>query len=198
MYSYRRLTPLQQRDLLRHRRRHQLPLHEPPHFVSGTATTYLLTAATFEHQPILHTAARRHCFESALLAAVEALRAAAVHAWVILPNHYHLLATVELSEFARRIARLHNGTATEWNREDDRAGRKVWFRFADRVIRNEAHYWATVNYIHANPVRHRHAQRADHWRWSSLGEYLTVHGREALRQLWERYPVDDYGRGWDW
>jgi len=118
-------------------------------------------------------------------------------AWVVLPNHYHLLIEGDLRLFARRIARLHNGTATQWNREDGTPGRKVWHQFSDRVIRSERHYYASLNYIHANPVKHGYAPLAQDWPWSSFGFYLDMIGRERLAEWWREYPVDDYGKGWD-
>jgi putative transposase len=120
-----------------------------------------------------------------------------VRAWVVLPNHYHLLMEGDLRVFAQRIARLHNGAATQWNREDGTPGRKVWHRFSDRIIRSERHYYASLNYIHANPVKHGHAANAEAWAWSSLSLYMEMVGREQLADWWREYPVADYGRGWD-
>jgi putative transposase len=120
-----------------------------------------------------------------------------VLAWVVLPNHYHLLMEGDLRVFARRIARLHNGTATQWNREDGTPRRKVWHRFSDRIIRSERHYYASLNYIHANPVRHGRVARAADWAWSSLSMYMEIVGSEELADWWRRYPVGEYGKGWD-
>jgi len=143
------------------------------------------------------TAERRTEFMGALLAGLEVEVDADVRAWVVGPNHYHLLIETDLSAFARWIARLHNGKATQWNRQDERPGRKVWHRFSDRRIRSEAHYFSSVNYIHGNPVKHGWVDKAATWPWSSLGKYMDKVGRDVLTQWWARYPVKDYGRGWD-
>lgn len=34
-------------------------------------------------------------------------------------------------------------------------------------------------------------------RISSVHKYLELLGREGLQDLWTRYPVRDFGRGWD-
>ena len=120
-----------------------------------------------------------------------------VHAWVVLPNHYHVLGEVDLTAFSKWIARLHNGKATQWNREDATLGRRVWYRFSDRRIRNERHYRASMNYIHGNPVKHRYVEDARAWPWCSLHEYLKTFGRAQLVEWWLAYPVREYGRGWD-
>ena len=76
-------------------------------------------------------------------------------------------------------------------------GRKVWYRYSDRLIRSERHHWASVNYIHYNPVKHGYVKKATDWPWVSAHEYLEAHGREWLAQTWTAYPVKDYGKGWD-
>jgi len=195
MYVYRRMTPKQRQDVLAYRKLAERPLHAPPHFSDGLHS-YLLTAANYEHQSIMATAARRQEMQEKLLAAVSS--GAEVFAWCVLPNHWHVLTRCDLDTVRLAIGRVHNGLSTQWNREDNRPGRKVWHRFADRRIRGDAHYWATVNYIHANPVRHKHAVRADAWPTSSVHPYLGELGREKLVQLWHQYPVKDYGKGWDW
>ena len=120
-----------------------------------------------------------------------------IHAWVILPNHYHLLAVLDLGGFRERIRLLHSRLATAWNAVDNAKGRRVWYRFQDRQLRGERHYFATLNYIHANPVQHGCVARADEWPWSSLPAYLAEHGRAEMRRIWREYPVDKYGACWD-
>jgi len=120
-----------------------------------------------------------------------------VWGWVILPNHYHLLIETDLRAFRTWVGHLHNGKSTQWNREDATPGRKVWHRFMDRAIRNERHFHASLNYVHANPVKHGYADDASQWPWSSLHEYLDNVGRDVLVDWWRRYPVRDYGKGWD-
>lgn len=95
-----------------------------------------------------------------------------MRSWVILPNHYHLLLSTDLEQFRARIGRLHNGKSTQWNREDGSPGRRVWFRFSDRHIRSEGDYYASLNYIYANPVKHGYAEEAALWPWSSVHKYL--------------------------
>ena len=119
-------------------------------------------------------------------------------AWAVLLNHYHLL--VHVTEFGALgdIFRLvHGPTAREWNLQDDALGRKVWYRFTDRAIRSERHYYTVLNYIHHNPVKHGWAESPYDWEESSVHWYLIHQGRDWLRDSWVRYPVRDYGRGWD-
>jgi len=198
MYEYRRMTTEERARVLAGRKVLRRPWHAPPHFEQSDGV-YLISAACYEHRSIMAMETRRTAWEAMLLDRLvsEAIDDIDVCAWVVLPNHYHLLIEGDLRSFARRIGRLHNGTATQWNREDRTPGRKVWHRFSDRAIRSERHYYASLNYLHANPVKHRHATCIDEWPWSSFGLYLETVGGERLAQWWKQYPVDDYGKGWD-
>jgi putative transposase len=197
MYEYRRLTPQQKQAVLRHRRLCDLPLHAPPHYPAGKKQ-YIISAACFEHQPFMQAEPRRSELQERLIGGLADRAWATVHAWVVLPNHYHLLASVDLAPFREWIRLLHSAVATEWNKQDRAKGRKVWYRFSDRAIRTERHYCASLNYIHANPVKHGYVAKADEWPCSSIHIYLAEYGREALVKQWNDYPVDDYGKDWDW
>ena len=197
MYEYRNLNRELQQRVLQQRREAGLPLHELPHRVNE-GNLYLLTGANYEHRHIMATPERRDDFAEKLLSGLMALPEVELFAWCLLPNHYHLLARLDQSDFAAMSARLHNGTATQWNREDAAPGRKVWFRYCDRDIRGERHFWVSMNYIHANPVKHGYVRRAYDWPWSSVHYYAEQWGRAALRELWRAYPVLNFGDKWDY
>ena len=145
----------------------------------------------------MKTEERRANYQRRLLDGVEQI-GGEVSAWVILPNHYHLLAKVpDIKVYGKMDGDLHRGTATEWNREDATPGRKVWFRFSDREVRSEQAFFAYFNYIHGNPVKHGYVQRAGEWSCSSLHSHLDKMGDKYLRMLWRLYPMFDTGKGWD-
>jgi len=196
VYDYRKMTGEERDAVLRHRKSRRLPWHAPPHFADAP-NVYVISAACFEHRPLLGTTERLAAFEGRLVHGLLSASWADVRAWVVMPTHYHILARLDLNEFRRWVHRLHNATATTWNREDQCPGRRVWFRFGDRRIRGERHYWATVNYLHANPVRHDFAAKAPEWPFSSVHRYLDDLGKGRLISLWKEFPVDRYGDGWD-
>jgi len=195
-YEYRRLSAEERRAVVEERKRQGFPWHSPPHFPVGEAW-YLLSAATFEHKPILATEDRRLYLQHRLLEGITQMGGEAT-AWVVLPNHYHALARVpDIMAYREFSGKLHRGTAYEWNRVDRTPGRKVWFRFSDRQVRGERSYFTYFNYVHGNPVKHGWAARADEWLCSSLKRYLQELGRDYLKDLWNRYPPRDTGKGWD-
>lgn len=123
---------------------------------------------------------------------------AEVTAWCVLPNHYHLLLeTPDLRALTIALGRLHGRTSRTWNLEERTTGRTVFHRTADRRIRSDAHFWATVNYIHHNPVHHHYVARWSEWPWSSARDYLHSIGHTEAARIWHHHPVLDYGVGWD-
>jgi putative transposase len=196
VYEYRKLTPEQRAKLLQERRERGYPAHQPPHPVRIQGL-YLLTAACYEHRPYLNQPERR---EQVLDLIFEQLGAHGVelYAWVVLQNHYHLLVDVDDFEVLPDVfRRVHGRTSYLWNAEDETQRRKIWFRYSDRAIRSEGHYYTTLNYIHYNPVKHGLVFRPYDWEWSSVHWFLEHRGREWLRDVWTRYPLREYGKTWD-
>ena len=196
-YRYRHASDDEKERLLAARRQREMPLHAPPHYPDGKKT-YLISAACFEHRPFIHPESRRDQVKTQLIDDLRKEQWADLRAWVVLPNHYHLLGSIQLAPFREWVRLRHSQVAREWNREEGTKGRQVWYRFQDRAIRNEGHYLASLNYIHANPQKHGYTNDATTWRWSSLTDYLAVHGRERMALLWREYPLKNYGKGWDW
>ena len=156
-----------------------------------------MTGTCFEHQRILHDTSRLAWFEDKLLSQLREFQTSCA-AWVVLPNHYHVLVKIEeFRAFARSIGQLHGRTSFEMNREDDARGRQVWYRSQDRCMRSEAHYFTTLNYIHNNPVKHGYVKKWTEWPYSSIHWYLKTKGRDWLLDVWRSYPVLNYGDAWD-
>ncbi len=196
-YEYRKMTPLEREQILHQRRERGYPLHAPPH-PFREAGRYLLTAANFEHAMIMSAPDRRTDFEARLVESMHNLTAD-VYGWVVLPNHYHILVGLEsLEPASAAIKHLHGVTSREWNLAEGLTGkRRVWYKFSDRVIRDDVHFYRALNYIHYNAVKHRCADDPYEWPWSSLCNYHESNGREWLRDKWRAFPPGDFGRGWD-
>jgi putative transposase len=196
MYSYRKLTAAQQRALVVERRERGFPWHGPPH-PEAPGEFRIVTGACYEHRHILHSDQRLRWFEQELHTVLKSLGTPCA-AWVVLPNHYHVLVRInEMREFSTAIGRLHGKTSFEMNREDGRRGRRVWYRCQDRCMRSEGHFFATLNYIYNNPVKHGYAKQWQDWQYSSVHSYLQQNGRDWLLSHWRTFPILEYGRGWD-
>ena len=159
---------------------------------------FFITGTCYEHKHHIGlTHERMTNFEADLLTACEKF-AASTYAWCILPNHYHVLVRSDNVEALRHeLGLLHGRTAYNWNGEEKQRGRKVWFNCVDRAIKSHRHFWATVNYIHHNPVKHGYVDSWQDWLWSSAAQFLERVGRERALQIWREFPILDYGKKWD-
>ncbi len=97
----------------------------------------------------------------------------AMHAWVVLSNHIHLLLTPRSGDLGRSLAILKKDTAIavlpHLHNE-----RKLWQAGGgyDREIWSHQHFWKTYHYIHQNPCVAGLAKLPTDWRWSSATEWF--------------------------
>jgi len=99
-----------------------------------------------------------------------------LHAWVVMPNHVHVLFTpMEGSTLSGILHSWKSYTAKEANRILGRSGEFWQEEYFDRYVRNEEPYWAAVEYIEQNPVKAGLCTRKEEWRFGS-----TAKRREKL------------------
>jgi REP element-mobilizing transposase RayT len=87
-------------------------------------------------------------------------------AWVIMPNHVHVVITVMPGHTLGSIVQSWKS----WTGKRIKAltGSISWQRdYWDRYIRDESHFRQTVAYIHENPVKAGLVRHAHDWPWSS-------------------------------
>jgi putative transposase len=197
-YLWRQLTPKQREELLTWRKKRGNPWHSPPHRPNFGHLRFLISAACFEHRHLIGECPGRIEDFSHDLLAVFSAHANQTFAWCVLPNHYHILVEApDIKELLHKLGQFHGRTSHAWNGEDNARGRKVFFRAVERAMRSDRHFWATLNYIHHNPVRHGYVARWPEWPWSSASEYLAQTGIEAAKRIWTDFPISDYGKDWD-
>lgn len=188
----------ERQEALKIRRARKLPWHSPPHLDFEGVHRYLISSACYEHAPIIGQSSKRltECEEGILEVCRNFCRS--LYAWCILPNHYHaVVKTDQVKELRQTLGKLHGCSSFTWNSEDDTRGRKVWHNCFERPIKSARHFWATLNYVHHNPVHHGYVDRWQDWPWSSATEFIREVGRARALELWLRYPILDYGKKWD-
>jgi putative transposase len=197
-YRWRKLTPKQQAELLSWRKERGQPWHSPPHRPNLGHLRFHLTAACFEHQPYIGRSPERMDAFARDLLAVFAAHTSQTFAWCVLPNHYHALVEApDILGLLHELGKFHGRTSHAWNGEENARGRKIFFRAVERAMRSDRHYWATLNYVHHNPVHHGYVARWTDWPWSSAPEYLAQTNPDEAKRIWHEYPLGDYGQGWD-
>ena len=167
------------------------PLHHPPHIYLDD-TWYFITSSIYQRHRLLQSVEAKELVRDQLseLAREFKLQLAA---WVILDNHYHILAKSHIGkELSRFIGRLHGRVSHDLNDRDNAHGRQVWHNFWDTCIRSDADYWIRFNYIHHNPVKHGYTRQMSDWVFSSYRFHLERKGVEWMMETFEKYPIVDF------
>jgi len=124
--------------------------------------TFFITSPTYNRHRLFQVAANAELF----LETLQHYRREGhykLHAFVVMPDHIHLLLTPQNITIERAIQLIKGGFS-------HRMGSKfpVWQRgFADRRMRDRDDYLTHINYIHDNPVRERLCQLPEDYPYSS-------------------------------
>lgn len=97
----------------------------------------------------------------------------AVHAFVLMDNHLHLLATPPTAEALSRMMQSLGRRYVGWfNARHGRSGTLWEGRFRAGAVEGERHLLACMRYIELNPVRAGLVAEAGDWPWSSARDHL--------------------------
>jgi putative transposase len=124
-----------------------------------------------------------------LLAENAAKFSVALHAYVLMSNHFHLLATPETSEglplmmqsVGRRYVRYFND-------RQSRSGTLWEGRYRSTLVQSERYLLACMAYIDLNPVRAGLVAQARDYPWSSHRHYVGLHSDKRVvppALIWE-------------
>jgi putative transposase len=104
-----------------------------------------------------------------------------LNAYVVMPNHAHLLMTPLAGWSLSRILQGIKGyTAREINKGLGRTGAFWQDEYFDHLVRNEADWVDKFNYIHNNPVSAGLVEKPENYPFSSL---VTMHSKGRLESL---------------
>jgi putative transposase len=115
-------------------------------------------------------------------------------AWCLMPNHWHLVLWPrregELSAFMQWLTHTHT---QRWHAHYHSSGTGHLYqgRFKSFAIQEDPHLLLVLRYVERNALRAGLVDRAEQWRWSSLGRRCRAEGLEWLSE----WPVD---RPEDW
>ena len=91
-----------------------------------------------------------------------------LHAWVVMPNHVHLLITPRVDASAL-LHRLKGASARQSDLLLGRTGQPFWQDESyDHLVRNTDEFHRIENYIVQNPVRAGLARSTEEYPWSSI------------------------------
>ena len=106
------------------------------------------------------------------------------YAWVLMPNHFHLVVETGKVPLATFMSRLQTSYVGRYNRRHRRCGRLFQNRYKSIVCDKDAYFQQLIAYVHLNPLRGglvKTLPGLDNYPWS---------GHRALLGL-ERSPWQD-------
>lgn len=169
--------------------------HAPSHLFVPKAA-YIVTAGTMQKELLF----RKPYLLSMLLDTIfEQTRRLGwtLEAWAVMANHYHFVAGAPETamSLSRLIGAIHSISARQINKQDEQPGRKVWHQYWDTCLTYEQSYFARLNYVHHNPVRHGLAKDARDYPWCSMS-WLLEEGdgelqKKVLSARFDRVSIQD-------
>jgi putative transposase len=142
-----------------------------------------LTAPGFPHHVVQRGNNRQEVFRDAadceryleLLTELSASMTTPVHAYVLMPNHVHLLLTPTESHSLGRLMQALGRRYVMWfNRRHTRTGTLWEGRYRACVIESERYLFACSRYIEMNPVRAGLVADPAEYRWSSYTHHVGL------------------------
>ncbi len=99
----------------------------------------------------------------------------AIHAYVLMSNHIHLLATPQTADGLPLMMQALGRTYVRYfNATQQRSGTLWEGRYKSTLIQSERYLLACMVYIDLNPVRAGMSARAQDYPWSSHGHHIGL------------------------
>jgi len=145
-----------------------------------TGELHFLTISCHRRRPYFSTCQSREIFEAAL-ETVRKRYGFFVYAYVVMPEHVHLLVSEPKRE---TLAQAIQALKTSVSKQSD--PRPFWLaRYYDFNLHNSEKRTEKIRYIHRNPVKRGLVDNPEDWEWSSFCHYLTSEkGRVEIESEW--------------
>ncbi len=146
---------------------------------------HFITFSCFHRLPLLEAPAARETFE-AVLEQTRARHQARIYAYVLMPEHVHLLVNepprIPLAQLLKAVKQI-TSRKLRGSRE------KFWQdRYHDSNVYGEKARSEVIRYIHRNPVKRGLVEKPEDWPWSSFRHYATgVKGTVEIESQWTAF-----------
>jgi putative transposase len=163
--------------------------HRPAHLFVPNAT-YIVTAATVGKQRLFRGDSRLRMLQDTLFEVAETY-GWRLEAWAIFSTHYHWIAQAsgDATALTPLIQRLHSQSARRLNELDEAPGRRVWFQYWDTCLTYEKSYYARLNYVHHNAVKHGLVADPEQYPYCSAA-WFNANAEPRFRRKVESFRYD--------
>jgi putative transposase len=118
-----------------------------------------------------------------VLEQVRARHQARVYAYVLMPEHVHLLVNeppkIVLAQFLKAVKQM------TWRKLRGPREKFRQDRYYDSNVHGELARSEVIRYIHRNPVKRGLVEKPEDWPWSSLRHYaMGIEGTVEIESFW--------------
>jgi REP element-mobilizing transposase RayT len=103
-----------------------------------------------------------------------------LYAYVLMPNHLHLLVSPGRLALSKTMQGLQQSYTRHYNQRHRLMGHCFQGRYKAILCQSDAYLLELVRYLHLNPVRAGLTPTADRYRWSSHRLYLEGRGGQGV------------------
>jgi putative transposase len=96
-----------------------------------------------------------------------------IHAYCLMPNHYHFLMETPMANLSRSMQFLNSSYTTYYNKKRKRIGHLFQGRYKAILVDKDSYLETLSRYIHLNPVRAHLVKQPEDYLWSSYRYYLS-------------------------
>jgi len=116
-------------------------------------------------------------------------------AWVLIPNHFHLLLQSGTSPIATVMERLLTGHAGYFNRRHNRHGHLFQNRYKSILCQADPYFLELVRYIHLNPIRAEIVttmEELKHYNYCGHGQLMGINTAswQPVEEVLTRFDMD--------
>ncbi len=151
----------------------------------NSESLHFITFSCFRRLALLDAPGAKETLE-AVLEQARARHLARVYAYVLMPEHVHLLVNepprILLAQFLKAVKqiasrKLRGSLDTFWQE-----------RYYDSNVYGEKARSEVIRYIHRNPVKRGLVEKPEDWPWSSFRHYATgVKGAVEIESQWTAF-----------
>ena len=134
---------------------------------------YHLTSRGDRREAIFIDDVDRQAFLAVLAQCCERMDAA-VHAYCLMGNHYHLVLTTRRANLSALMRQLNGVYTQAFNRRHGKTGHVFQGRFKAILVDREAYFLALCRYVECNPVHAGLVRAPQLWPWSSYQAHIGV------------------------
>lgn len=105
-------------------------------------------------------------------------------AFCVMSNHVHILIeTDEVENLTNYMHKINTIYSIYYNKNNNRVGYVYRDRFKTQIIRDKAHLYNCIIYIHNNPVKAKICNAPEYYKFSSYKQFLKQENEELLNKL---------------